>query len=162
MLIEKHWRGLIGRNIVDYFLVELGKVSSLEEVNPVISTPRFFVVNVRHESLWFLAAVQNETSPLMIIEWLYRVVEIFKEYFGEVSDVQLKENFVTVYELLEEMMDDGMPTTTEPNILKEMIQPPSFAGKIMNSVTGKSGVSDVISSASQGNVRWRKPNVKYK
>ena len=40
------------------------------------------------------------------------------EYFGGLDDAAIKDNFSTVYQLLEEMMDNGYPLTTEPNALK--------------------------------------------
>ena len=40
------------------------------------------------------------------------------EYFGGLDDGAIKDNFSTVYQLLEEMMDNGYPLTTEPNALK--------------------------------------------
>lgn len=42
----------------------------------------------------------------------------FAEYFEECKASLVKAHFVTVYQLLDEMMDSGMPTTTETNILK--------------------------------------------
>ena len=42
-------------------------------------------------------------------------------------------------QLLEEMMDNGFPLTTEPTILKEMIPPPSMMGRVTNVVTGATG-----------------------
>ena len=36
-------------------------------------------------------------------------------------------------------MDNGFPLTTEPNILKEMIPPPSMLNRVVNSVTGGTG-----------------------
>ena len=37
------------------------------------------------------------------------------------DDIAIKDNFSTVYQLLEEMIDNGWPLTTEPNALKAMI-----------------------------------------
>ena len=37
----------------------------------------------------------------MVIEFLHRVFEIFEEYFGSVEETSIKENFSTVYQLLE-------------------------------------------------------------
>ena len=36
----------------------------------------------------------------------------------QVSEESIKENFITVYQLMDEMMDNGIPMTTEPNVLK--------------------------------------------
>ena len=44
---------------------------------------------------------------------------------------------VTVYELLEEMLDNGFPLATESNILKEMIRPPTILRTMVNTLTGK-------------------------
>ena len=46
--------------------------------------------------------------------------------------------FVHVFQLLEEMLDNGFPLATEPNILKELIRPPSIVRQVVNTVTGGS------------------------
>ena len=43
-----------------------------------------------------------------------------------------------VYELLDEMLDNGYPLATEANILKELIKPPNMFRKMANMVTGDS------------------------
>ncbi len=50
--------------------------------------------------------------------------------------ITLKDNYVVVYELLDEMLDNGFPLATEANILKEMIKPPNILRTVVNSVTG--------------------------
>ena len=49
----------------------------------------------------------------------------------------IKENFSTCYQLLEEMMDNGHPLTTEPNALKAMVMPPTVMGTLSSKLTGK-------------------------
>jgi len=46
-------------------------------------------------------------------------VAVFTEYFGCLEEESLRDNFVLVYELLDEMMDFGYPQITETNVLKE-------------------------------------------
>lgn len=158
--IEKHWRGLLSRSVIDYFLAEIRKEPNPNEVNPIIVAPKSYIVNVHRSDLWFLAVVEMETMPVLVLDWLHRVADVFDEYFG-LSEARLKDNFVTAYELLEEMMDNGMPFTTEPNILKELIAPPTLAGKFVSGLTGKSQVSAEMPGTALGNVRWRKSHVKY-
>lgn len=50
--------------------------------------------------------------------FLHKLVEVFTEYFRELEEESLRDNFVVVYELLDEMMDFGHPQSTEKNILK--------------------------------------------
>jgi len=68
---------------------------------------------------------------------------------------------VVVYEILDEVLDNGYPLATEPNILQELIKPPNFLRSIANSVTGKSNVSSVLPSGQLSNVPWRRADVKY-
>ncbi|KNC50438.1 AP-3 complex subunit mu-1 [Thecamonas trahens ATCC 50062] len=59
------------------------------------------------------------------------------------------------------MMDSGVPLTTEPNVLKELIRPPTAMARVMKSMTGASGVATVLPDGTLTNVPWRKAGVKY-
>jgi AP-1 complex subunit mu len=43
--------------------------------------------------------------------------DVFVNYFKELEDESLRDNFVITYELLDEMMDNGYPQITEVKIL---------------------------------------------
>ncbi|KAG0464458.1 hypothetical protein HPP92_020527 [Vanilla planifolia] len=90
-------------------------------------------------------------------KFLCRVADVLSDYLGGLNEDLIKDNFVIVYELLDEMMDNGFPLTTEPNILKEMIAPPNIVSKVLSVVTGKSSnVSSVLPDATTSCVPWRK------
>lgn len=57
----------------------------------------------------------------MILSFLYKCVEVFSEYFKDVEEESIRDNFVVIYELLDEMMDFGFPQTTESRILQELV-----------------------------------------
>ncbi len=76
--------------------------------------------------------------PLFVVEFLHRVIDTFEDYFGDCTESVIKENYVVVYELLDEMLDNGFPLATESNILKELIKPPNLLTNVINTVTGKS------------------------
>lgn len=97
----------------------------------------------------------------MITEFLHRIKDVFIDYFGECSVNSIKENFVVVYSLLDELLDAGFPLVTEPNVLKELIRPTTMLSSIKNTVTGKSNVSENLPTGQLSNVPWRKANVKY-
>mgnify|MGYP004714591517 CR=1 FL=1 len=64
-------------------------------------------------------------------------------------------------QLLEEMIDNGFPLTTEPNILREMIAPPNIVSKVLSVVTGtSSNVSNTLPVATASCVPWRKMDPK--
>jgi hypothetical protein len=44
---------------------------------------------------------------------------VLVEYFKELEEESIRDNFVIIYELMDEMMDFGYPQTTESKILQE-------------------------------------------
>lgn len=50
---------------------------------------------------------------------LVTLQQVFQEYFKEIEEESIRDNFVLIYELLDEVMDFGYPQTTESKILKE-------------------------------------------
>lgn len=99
--------------------------------------------------------------PLFVIEFLHRVVDTFEDYFSECNETIIKENYVVIYLLLEEMLDNGFPLATESNVLKELIKPPNILRSIANTVTGKSNFSDTLPVGSLSAIPWRRSGVKY-
>jgi hypothetical protein len=53
--------------------------------------------------------------------FLHRLTEVFADYFKELEEESIRDNFVIVYELMDEMMDFGYPQTTETKILQEYV-----------------------------------------
>ena len=46
-------------------------------------------------------------------------MQVFNEYFKELEEESIRDNFVIIYELMDEMMDYGYPQTTETKILQQ-------------------------------------------
>jgi AP-3 complex subunit mu len=119
------------------------------------------LISVCRQDNFLLAISTGELYPLVTIEFLHRVFNIFEEYFGDIEENTIKENFTTVYQLLEEMMDYGYALTTEPNVLKVMIPPPSVISRITSVATGKSTLSDILPDGTTSNMPWRQTGLKY-
>lgn len=65
-------------------------------------------------------------------------------------------------QLLDEMIDNGFPLTTEPNILREMIAPPNIVSKVLSVVTGNnSNMSETLPGSTASCVPWRTSDAKY-
>lgn len=151
VIIEKHYRGYLNRTVVDTFMTHAMKHERPKDVPPVISTAKIYLVHILVGSLFFVAPVEGDVPPLLVLEFLYRVRDIFENYFGNVTEVDIKNHFVTVYQLLEEVMDSGLPFTTYPNILRGMVQPPSA----LNFKALKKDLTDLPEELTS-NTAWRK------
>jgi len=58
----------------------------------------------------------------MVFSFLHTLIEVLIDYFKELEEESVRDNFVVIYELLDEMMDNGYPQTTEFKLLKEFIK----------------------------------------
>ena len=188
VLIERHFRGVTSRSVCDYFWDKaasgvnhhggLSTTTSLltnEEqqlllpltVRPVMEVPEsdhgtVYIISILRDGLSYLAVLPAEVSPLMILEFLHRIADIFVDYFGSPADESaIKDNFSTVYQLLEEMVDYGWPLTTEPNALKAMIRPPSVISKLSSVVFANTSVSESLPTGTVSNMPWRATGVSY-
>ncbi len=47
-----------------------------------------------------LAVTKRNSNIALILFYLYRLTTVFKEYFGELEEESIRDNFVVVYELL--------------------------------------------------------------
>ncbi|XP_065830279.1 AP-3 complex subunit mu-1-like [Oscarella lobularis] len=161
IFMEKHWRSTVSRSVCDYFFEAQAKASRPEDVPVVVTTPHHYLVTIFRFKLYFVAVLQNETPPLYVVEFLHRIMDTFVEYFGSCSELVIKEQYVVVYELLDEMLDNGYPHVTDPNVLREMIRPPTVLGAVVDTVTGRSRMSETLPTGQLSNIPWRRQGVKY-
>lgn len=89
---------------------------------------------------------------MSLMVFLRKIGEVFTEYFRDLEEESLRDNFVVVYELLDEMMDFGHVQITETKILQEFITQQSFQ---MEQVTK-------APAAVTGAVSWRQEGIKHK
>ncbi|CAD5111332.1 DgyrCDS646 [Dimorphilus gyrociliatus] len=162
VFMEKHWKSIIHRSICDYFFEAQTKAATPEDVPSVIPTPHHYLINIYKHKIFLVAVVTTEVPPLFVIEFLHRVVDTFSDYFTECTEATIKDNYVIVYELLDEMLDNGYPMATESNFLQELIKRPSRFSKIKSKVTGISDtVSSTLPTGQLSNIPWRRTGVKY-
>jgi hypothetical protein len=78
--------------------------------------------SLHHDSRYpVLALSRRNTNAAEIILFLHRLSQVLVEYFKELEEESIRDNFVIIYELLDEMMDFGYPQTTESKILQESV-----------------------------------------
>eukprot|EP01016_Furgasonia_blochmanni_P013702 TRINITY_DN1701_c0_g1_i6.p1 TRINITY_DN1701_c0_g1~~TRINITY_DN1701_c0_g1_i6.p1 ORF type:complete len:440 (+),score=89.87 TRINITY_DN1701_c0_g1_i6:68-1387(+) len=114
--------------------------------------------HTRHNNLIFLAITKRNSNATMVFAFLFRFIEVLVEYFKELEEESIRDNFVIIYELLDEMMDNGYPQTTEFKILKEYIKTEYHELK-----DKKVDPMDIKLPAAVSNVvGWRPEGIKYK
>ncbi|WOG95342.1 hypothetical protein DCAR_0414657 [Daucus carota subsp. sativus] len=81
---------------------------------------------IPHNNIYLMTAARQNCNAASLLVFLHRLVDVFRYYFEELEEESLRDNFVVVYELLDEMMDFGYPQYTEANILGEFIKTDAY------------------------------------
>jgi AP-1 complex subunit mu len=81
-----------------------------------------------------------------------KLFKVFCEYFNELEEESIRDNFVIIYELLDEFMDFGYPQTTDSKILQEYITQEG------HHITHDTKLPPAVTNA----VSWRAENIKYR
>ncbi|KAJ1673405.1 AP-1 adaptor complex mu subunit Apm1, partial [Spiromyces aspiralis] len=141
-LIARDYRGDIPMSAIDNFMPLLQKREEEEgTASPVITDAGITYLHLRESDIY------SKTEDC---------TDAFKEYFKTLEEESIRDNFVIIYELLDEMMDYGVPQITETKILKEYITQESHVLEIQP--RPPSAVTDAVSWRSEG-IEYRKNEV---
>ncbi|THH12323.1 hypothetical protein EW145_g84 [Phellinidium pouzarii] len=110
--------------------------------------------------LRLLCPVSGDVDALYVFAFLQLFHDTLQDYLGEISSSSLRDHFDVVYQLLEEMLDNGHPLTTERSALRDIVLPPSLLDKIL-SVAGVSGLAKASANPFASPIPWRKLGIKY-
>lgn len=156
LLISRFYRDNISRSAANAFRAQLA-AKSLK--SPIVNIEKCTFMYIRVGDIYMCAVTKLNANPALAFQFLYKLTEVFKVYFGGTIDEEaVRNNFVLIYELLDETMDHGYPQLTAINFLtlyintaqmKKMglVEQPSNAGGLTSEITGA--------------VDWRQPG-KYK
>ena len=64
---------------------------------------------MKRVNIWIAAVTKQNVNAALVFEFLHKVVEVMGNYFGKISEENIKNNFVLIYELLDEILDFGYP-----------------------------------------------------
>lgn len=99
------------------------------------TNPPTLVFSLTHANLLYLATSSTEIEPLLVLEFLHRVIDALEEFIGApLLAVKIENNYDVVAQLLTEMCDAGTISTTEPNALREVVETEGWVGKLLGSI----------------------------
>ncbi len=125
-------------------------------LKPIMQEGPYTYVYIKHDSLYIMAVTNKNANAMVILNFLYLVVDVFQDYFNSLEEESIKDNFVIIYELLDEMMDFGYPQSTDSKMLKTFIRP-GDANKVEKKVLAE-GVTGMLTGATP----WREEGIKHK
>ena len=120
ILISRNYRGDVPISSTERFAMRIQEEDE-QDMKPVFSDQGVTYVYIKYNNLYLMAVTQRNSNAAMILLFLYRLVEVLKDYFRELEEESIRDNFVITYELMDEMMDFGYPQISESKILREYI-----------------------------------------
>ncbi|KAK3548483.1 hypothetical protein QTP70_013313 [Hemibagrus guttatus] len=182
VLISRVYRDDIGRNAVDAFRVNV--IHARQQVrSPVTNIARTSFFHVKRSNIWLAAVTKQNVNAAMVFEFLYKMCDVMTAYFGKISEENIKNNFVLIYELLDESFSANQSNgVTFPEQARVDLQKAQIARKILdfgypqNSETGalktfitQQGIKSQtkeeqsqITSQVTGQIGWRREGIKYR
>jgi AP-1 complex subunit mu len=156
IIINRNYRGDIPQSAIEKFMPLLMEAEEQQGEGggiPPILTDESGVsyLYIKHNNLIILALSRKNSNVATIFVFLHKLVEVFVEYFKELEEESIRDNFVIVYELLDEIMDFGYPQTTDTKILQEYITQESHQ---LEAVRPPMAVTNAVS--------WRSEGLKYR
>ncbi|AET41623.1 Apm1p Ecym_8350 [Eremothecium cymbalariae DBVPG len=141
-----------------YLLIEKEQESNV--IPPCFSHNGVQYLFIQHNDLYILTLTRSMYANVaQVFSFLHTLVDVLQEYMKVVEEESIKDNFVIIYELLDEVMDSGIPQITDTKMLRQYITQKSF--KLIRSAKKKKNVVRPPSSLTTA-VSWRPEGIKYK
>lgn len=154
VLISRVYRDDIGRNAVDAFRVSV--IHARQQVrSPVTNIARTSFFHIKRSNVWLAVASRQNVNAALVFEFLTKMVAIMQSYFGKVTEENIKNNFVLIYELLDEILDFGYPQHTDMGVLKTFITQAGIKSQTREETSQ-------ITSQVTGQIGWRREGIKYR
>eukprot|EP00659_Diplonema_papillatum_P005555 gene5555-8458_t len=144
LLLNSRGDVLCSRNYRDFYNVRaVGEAfrtqviaTKLADRSPVHNLDNVSYLFKKSENVWLVSVTKQNANAALIFQFMSKAIEIFKMYFGGVNEDIVKENHVTILELLDEIVDYGYPQITETDILKMYITNAGMKAEALKNTSG--------------------------
>ncbi|KAF1346630.1 Mu homology domain-containing protein [Delphinella strobiligena] len=154
-LIFRAFRNDCRPRLADVFRIQV--ISNPLVRSPILTLGSTTFSHVKHENIFIVAVTKGNANAALVFEFLYRLTTLGKSYFGKFDEEAVKNNFVLIYELLDEILDFGYPQNTETDTLKMYITTEGVKSE-RNMIED----SSKITMQATGAMSWRRDNIKYR
>ncbi|GJD08566.1 AP-1 complex subunit mu-1 [Galdieria sulphuraria] len=123
VLISRNYRGDVPVDVISQVKLKVIEAEDDSSTKPILHDEQrgYSLAFIKVADIFLVAVTRTNANAALMLSFLYRVVLVFREYFKDVEEESIRDNFVLIYELLDEMMDFGFPQSTESKVLQEYI-----------------------------------------
>ncbi|CAN6595218.1 AP-1 complex subunit mu-1-I [Trichomonascus vanleenenianus] len=150
-LLSRNYRGDIPMSTVENFPQLLINAEESGTLAPCITHEGINYMYITYNNIYLLALSKKNSNAASTLLFLNHIIKVLTDYLKHVEEESIRDNFVIIYELLDEMMDFGHPQITDTKVLQEYITQESYA-------LDKAKASEVLTKA----ISWRPEGLYYK
>ncbi|XP_073259614.1 AP-1 complex subunit mu-1-like [Porites lutea] len=121
VIISRNYRGDLEMSTIEKFMPLVLEKEEEGSQTPICVHQDVTFVYIKYNNLYLVAMTKKNANVALIFVFLHKMVQVFTEYFKELEEESIRDNFVIIYELLDELVDFGYPQFTETKILQEYI-----------------------------------------
>lgn len=110
---------------------------SPENQQPIFTYEGITFVYLNLESIFFVSTSRFNVQVSLVLDYMNQIIKVIKDFCGGYSEKIIRQNFVLVYEILDEMMDFGYPQLTNTSQLKDYVVTPVEQNSFFFNFTSK-------------------------
>ncbi|XP_004518113.1 AP-1 complex subunit mu-1 [Ceratitis capitata] len=159
VLISRNYRGdTMDMAAIDKFMPLLMEREEEGLITPILQTADHTFAYIKTNNLYIVSTTprNKNVNIALVFVFLHKIAQVFIEYFKELEEESIRDNFVIIYELLDELIDFGYPQTTDSKILQEYITQEGH--KLELQPRPPLAVTNAVSWRSEG-IKYRKNEV---
>ncbi|EGC36950.1 hypothetical protein DICPUDRAFT_54317 [Dictyostelium purpureum] len=140
-IIFKDYRFDIPKDSNDTFFKYI--LSMKSDITPSFNINDINYLYIKKREMYFVFTTRQLVSPSLAFELLNRASKIIQDYTASLTEEAIRLNFILIYELLDELMDYGVPQSTSTETLKAFVFTPP---KPIKSKESESIIDNFLSS----------------
>lgn len=119
-------------------------------IPPCINKNGINYIFITHNDIFILGLSKQNSNASAVLYFFHQLLETLTQYLNNLDEETIRDNFVIIYELLDEMMDFGHPQISDYKVLQEYIT--------QDSHPASASASSIVTNA----VSWRPDGIFYK
>lgn len=169
IIYQKNYSKYIDKGVLVPFYDKLTTIPNYSEIPPVINCNSYCIFHFCHElptnSVYFIAITETDVPPLFISTFLQRIRIVLRYCYpdGHFNDQILKEDFLRLSQIMDQLVDGGFPFISEPNTIESLLCNNGNVQQMIEKVfTGEISVSYDKDALGSRTLPWRRDNVVHK
>lgn len=160
-LLSRDYRGDIPSSALEKFPLLVIEQEQNNNSIPLINDNGVNYIYLLHNNLYILLMCKKNENVFALMTYLNNLLQVLTSYFKSLEEESIRDNFIVIYELLDETMDFGIPQITDPKMLKQYITQESY---ILEKLLGGAGSHEMKLPpvALTNSISWRSEGISYK